>query len=125
MLQNLPYSFGDASNSVLKGVERAFDVFHTVCLFKRFVDLRNAETNEYPLLDGSNLSDDHLKMSWLLHRAWIRTLHLRSLKMGPTRFGRSHMVQILELGMAMHMLEVVSRQAETMHFAAALPRKRR
>lgn len=51
-----------------------------------------------------------LKMSWVLHRAWIRTLHLRSLEIGLEKFGWDHLRQIMQLGVALFMVEQVSRQ---------------
>jgi hypothetical protein len=57
----------------------AFSYLSHLNLLKRLVDDRNPETDSKPRPDGSNLSHPDLKVSWALHRQFLRTLHYRSL----------------------------------------------
>ncbi|TGO55619.1 hypothetical protein BCON_0089g00140 [Botryotinia convoluta] len=54
----------------------------------RFVDERNAHLGGRPALpDSSNIADPAIKAAWVLHRAWIRLLHYRSLSLGAQARG--------------------------------------
>lgn len=55
-------------------------------------------------------------MAWLLHRAWVRTIHLRSLEIGSEKFGSDHLHQIMQLGIALHIAELVGGQAALLLF---------
>ncbi|KAF7956890.1 hypothetical protein EAE96_004214 [Botrytis aclada] len=67
----------------------------------RFVDERHAHLGGRPALpDGSNIADPALKASWVLHRAWIRLLHHRSLSLGAAARGVDALKNILIIGRA-------------------------
>ena len=51
-----------------KEIRIVYDAMNHFRLRKRFVDDGNPKLKEYPAADGSNLEDDDLKISWLLHR---------------------------------------------------------
>ena len=59
---------------------------------------------------------------WALHRAWIRSLHYRSLYIGYWSYGLDQIHQILKLVWAFHALENISipqirqRRGEFTHF---------
>jgi hypothetical protein len=46
---------------------------------RRLVDNRNPGLDSEPQPDGKNIQNKHLRAAWVLHRAWIRALHYRSL----------------------------------------------
>ncbi|KAE9381849.1 hypothetical protein N431DRAFT_393498 [Stipitochalara longipes BDJ] len=50
-----------------------------------------------PQPDGQNIQDIHLRTAWVLHRAWIRSLHYRSLSLGNKDFGFRQIKDILHL----------------------------
>jgi hypothetical protein len=50
-----------------------------------------------PQPDGQNIEDRHLRIAWVLHRAWIRALHYRSLSFGTRDFGFEQIKKILFL----------------------------
>lgn len=67
----------------------------------RFVDERNARLGGRPALpDGSNIADPAIKAAWVLHRAWIKLLHYRSLSLGAQARGVDSLKNILIIGRA-------------------------
>lgn len=67
----------------------------------RFIDEKNASLGGQPALpDGSNIKDQSLKASWVLHRAWIRLLHYRSLSFGSQARGIDQLREILVIARA-------------------------
>ncbi|KAG4035242.1 hypothetical protein MFRU_001g00130 [Monilinia fructicola] len=67
----------------------------------RFIDVRNAHLRgQVALPDGSNIEDASLKASWVLHRAWIRLLHYRSLSFGSKARGIEQLKEILVIARA-------------------------
>ncbi|TGO24385.1 hypothetical protein BPAE_0104g00150 [Botrytis paeoniae] len=67
----------------------------------RFIDERNAHLGGRPALpDGSNIADPAIKAAWVLHRAWIRLLHHRSLSLGAQARGIDSLKNILIIGRA-------------------------
>ncbi|TGO10976.1 hypothetical protein BTUL_0120g00140 [Botrytis tulipae] len=67
----------------------------------RFVDERNAHLGGRPALpDGSNIADPAIKAAWVLHRAWIKLLHYRSLSLGGQTRGIDSLKNILIIGRA-------------------------
>ncbi|KAI6713991.1 hypothetical protein JHW43_003421 [Diplocarpon mali] len=86
-------------------------------IMKRLLDARNPEVSQAPLPDGSNFTaDQHLLSaaclpveyreipltSYLrvLHRCWLRTLHMRSLSFERRSPGMVHITQVLLLSLA-------------------------
>ncbi|KUJ23978.1 uncharacterized protein LY89DRAFT_712928 [Mollisia scopiformis] len=53
-------------------------------ILRRFADGRNPEVTARPLPNGENIPPQHdaLTIAWVLHRAWIRMLHYRTLVIG-------------------------------------------
>ena len=76
-------------------------------LIRRFADLRNPTTHQRALPDGSNLESGALRLSWILHRAWIRALHYRSLNFAYSEFGLNQIKQIMRLSAAFQRIEVL------------------
>ncbi|TEY32566.1 hypothetical protein BOTCAL_0723g00010 [Botryotinia calthae] len=67
----------------------------------RFVDERNAHLGGRPALpDCSNIADPAIKAALVLHRAWIRLLHHRSLSLGGKARGIDSLKNILIIGRA-------------------------
>jgi hypothetical protein len=66
---------------------------------RRLLDLRNRglDMDSEPQPDGQNIEDRHLRIAWVLHRAWIRALHYRSLSFGTRDFGFEQIKKILLL----------------------------
>lgn len=81
-------------------VKEAWELLSRLSRLRRFVDSRNEEQMQTPLPDGSNLDSPRLKFSWVLHRAWIRTLHYRSLSVKNEMRGVTHLYDILALSIA-------------------------
>ncbi|PSS16947.1 hypothetical protein M430DRAFT_59337 [Amorphotheca resinae ATCC 22711] len=73
-------------------------------------DGNNVETKQSPLPDGTNLESASLRVSWILHRAWIRALHYRSLHAGPHNYGGQQIKHILAL--SLFFLEGEARKIE-------------
>jgi hypothetical protein len=87
-------------------IRGAVNLVQCLRLLRRFSDSRYPATSQYPLPDGSNLASNVLKVSWVLHRAWIRALHYRSLKFGNDEYGWDQIKQILKLSLAFHQAEM-------------------
>lgn len=78
-------------------IKELFVFINHLKLLERFVDPRNPETSQKPLPDGTNLEDGVLRASWILHRAWIRALHYRTLYAGEEGYGWEQLQQILKI----------------------------
>lgn len=89
------------SDEILDHLKAAFLLLDQICLLRRFADGNNPETRQKPLPDGSNLESPALRSSWLLQRAWVRTLHYRSLHLGPHNYGVKQIHHILALSILM------------------------
>lgn len=61
---------------------------------------------EKPLPDGSNLLDVNLRVSWVVHRAFLRALHYRSLRVGREDMGIAQLGMITQLATLLHCVEV-------------------
>ena len=61
--------------------------------------------NSEPSANGLNIQNRHLRTSWVLHWAWIRVLHYRSLSIGNDRYGVDQMEQIMLLSLGFLALE--------------------
>ncbi|TAQ89222.1 hypothetical protein B7494_g2435 [Chlorociboria aeruginascens] len=92
-----------------------FDWYHIRASFKlldhlrqmsRFTHEDNPEVMERALPDGSNLNSKALRISWALHRAWIRVLHYRTLYFGEDPFGFEELKRIRHLSEVLHAVEV-------------------
>ena len=79
-----------------------FKLLDDLTLLERFIDPRNHEVSDMPLPDASNLNNATLKASWILHRAWIRALHYRTLHAGKDHYGAEQIQNILLLVWAFH-----------------------
>ncbi|KAI9644903.1 hypothetical protein NHQ30_006937 [Ciborinia camelliae] len=67
----------------------------------RFIDKNNAHLEGRPALpDGSNIDEPALKAAWVLHRAWIRLLHYRSLSFGEFATGIDQLQELLAIARA-------------------------
>jgi len=88
----------------------AFLLLDKLCRLRRFADGNNVETKQSPLPDGTNLESASLRVSWILHRAWIRALHYRSLHAGPHNYGGQQIKHILAL--SLFFLEGEARKIE-------------
>jgi hypothetical protein len=86
-------------------IKNLFEFLNSMKLLERFVDPRNPETVQKPLPDGTNLESGVLRASWVLHRAWIRALHYRTLFAGTDSFGWVQLQHILKLVLAFHEAE--------------------
>jgi hypothetical protein len=64
---------------------------------RRLVDNRNPGVDSEPQPDGKNIQNKHLRAAWVLHRAWIRALHYRSLTIDKEAIGFQQIRQILLL----------------------------
>ena len=91
---------------------RTFEFHAHLFHLKRFADKRNPETSVRPQPDGQNLTDANLRVSWVLHRAFLRALHYRSLKVGREKYGISQLEQITQLSVLLHCVEVDHIKAE-------------
>ena len=76
-------------------------------IMRRLVDNRNQglDMNETPLPNGLNIQNRHLRTSWILHRAWIRALHYRSLSIGAEKHGVEQIEHIMLLSLGFLALE--------------------
>lgn len=76
-------------------------------IMRRLVDNRNPglDMNETPSPNGLNIQNRHLRTSWVLHRAWIRALHYRSLSIGAEKAGLEQIKQIMLLSLGFLALE--------------------
>jgi hypothetical protein len=61
--------------------------------------------NVEPTANALSIQNNHLRTSWVLHRAWIRALHYRSLTIGEETFGVDQMQQIMLLSLGFLQLE--------------------
>lgn len=86
-------------------LKHTFRLLDRLRLLIRFIDRRNHETAVVPLPDGSNLESGSLRMCWVLHRAWIRALHYRTLYVGEQNHGWLQIMDILRLVLAFHEAE--------------------
>jgi len=86
----------------------AFELVAKLRVLRRFTDKRNPETMVRPTPDGTNLENSGLRAAWVLHRAWIRCLHYRSLYTGPDNYGVRQLFNILPLSMVFHHTECQS-----------------
>jgi hypothetical protein len=68
-------------------------------LLRRLMDGRNPglDMDSEPQPDGPNIKNRHLRNAWILHRAWIRALHYRSLSIGDDLYGWEQIQQIMVL----------------------------
>jgi hypothetical protein len=60
-------------------IKATFMLGRKLPMLLQLTSTENSETDVRPLPGGSNLEDQDLRFSWVLHRAWIRLLHYRSL----------------------------------------------
>jgi hypothetical protein len=88
-------------------IELASTFVKKVRIIRRLVDNRNQglDMNSEPSANGLNIQNRHLRTSWVLHRAWIRVLHYRSLSIGSDRYGVDQMEQIMLLSLGFLALE--------------------
>jgi len=80
-------------------VKEYFALLTHLSLMLRWTDTRNPFMFGKQLPDGSNLGPD-LRASWVLHRAWIRLLHYRSLYVGEHNYGYEQLQHIYALSHA-------------------------
>jgi hypothetical protein len=61
------------------------------------VDNRNPglDMDSEPQPDGKNIQNRHLRTAWVLHRAWIRALHYRSLTIDEDAYGFEQIKHIM------------------------------
>ena len=91
----------------------------TVPFLGRLVEASNDNIEEVPIADGSNIGPQFLRLAFVLRRAWIRTLHLRSLKVGTYNHGYSHMRTILMIGLGF--LQIESRRHGSQYEGRSIP----
>jgi hypothetical protein len=99
------------ADRVWNHIKAAFSLLDHLCLLRRLTDGNNPETVQRPLPDGTNLEFPALRSSWVLHRAWIRALHYRSLHAGAQDYGVKHIRQVLALSMVLLDGEVARRSS--------------
>ena len=75
-------------------------------VIRRLVDRRNASLDSEPQPDGTNIRSRYLRSAWVLHRAWIRSLHYRSLSLGSEDFGFGQIETINQIVTTFLMFEV-------------------
>ncbi|KAG0651054.1 RPM1-interacting 2 [Hyphodiscus hymeniophilus] len=106
------------NDALIEEVEKKYDEFNKklklftgdkrvdhLYLLQRFTDPRNPEIQSKPLPNGSNINSGVLRASWVLHRAWIRALHYRSLYTGHEGHGWDQIKDILQLVWLFHDME--------------------
>lgn len=87
------------SDRIWDHIKAAFSLLGHLSLLRRLTDGNNPEASQKPLPDGTNLEFPALRSSWVLHRAWIRALHYRSLHAGSHGYGVRQLYHILALSM--------------------------
>jgi hypothetical protein len=89
-------------------ITKASKFLKKIRIMRRLVDNRNPglDMRDTPSPNGLNIQDRHLRTSWVLHRAWIRALHYRSLSVGAEKYGAEQIEQIMLLSLGFLALEV-------------------
>ncbi|KAF4631519.1 hypothetical protein G7Y89_g6603 [Cudoniella acicularis] len=74
-----------------------------------------AEFEAFDVPDDSNLENTDLRLSWVLHRLWIRALHYHGLHVGDAPLGISRLKRTIELTTLLHYDELlrISPQPKT------------
>ncbi|KAJ8071551.1 hypothetical protein OCU04_001865 [Sclerotinia nivalis] len=87
----------------------------------RFVDEQNAHLGGRPALpDGSNIEEPRVRAAWVLHRAWVRLLHFRSLSLGSRPRGVDQLKNILVIARAQLEEEIRGVPADSRNILEAL-----
>ncbi|ESZ95577.1 hypothetical protein SBOR_4057 [Sclerotinia borealis F-4128] len=86
----------------------------------RFVDEQNPYLGRPALPDGSNIQSSQLKASWVLHRAWTRLLHCRSLSFGSRDRGVDQLKEILVIARAQLEQEIRKAPADSRNIPEGL-----
>jgi hypothetical protein len=101
-------AIASANGPTWKKLFQAINYLDHLSVLKRFVDDRNPETASRPHPDGSNLQDADLKVSWVLHRQFLRTLHYRSLYFRDKPHGIIELEQINYISLLLYHNELQS-----------------
>lgn len=79
----------------------AFKLIDKLCMRGRFLDSRYHNQTSQPLPDGTNIEHIDLRLSWLLHRLWIRLLHYRPLYQGDDPIGIQQIDNVRGMSLAL------------------------